>query len=66
MARLGQPADTLQRSESADVAARDVANTDAACALGIFGSPSFVHYEGEGFWGDDRPEEALEWACSRP
>jgi 2-hydroxychromene-2-carboxylate isomerase len=66
VARLGQPADTLQRSESADVAARYVANTDAARALGIFGSPSFVHEDGELFWGDDRLEEALEWASSRP
>jgi 2-hydroxychromene-2-carboxylate isomerase len=35
--------------------------TDAARRLGIFGSPSFVA-EGEVFWGDDRLEEALDWA----
>ena len=64
--RLGQPGDTLQRAASAEVAARYVANTDTARALGIFGSPSFVHDDGELFWGDDRLEEALEWAGSQP
>ena len=35
--------------------------TDEAMALGIFGSPSFV-VDGEVFWGDDRLEDALDWA----
>ncbi|RYE88309.1 MAG: 2-hydroxychromene-2-carboxylate isomerase [Hyphomicrobiales bacterium] len=34
--------------------------TDAARALGIFGSPSFV-VNGELFWGDDRLDDALAW-----
>ena len=28
--------------------------------LGVFGSPTFV-VDGEGFWGDDRLEDALLW-----
>jgi 2-hydroxychromene-2-carboxylate isomerase len=29
---------------------------------GIFGAPSFVTEDGELFWGNDRLEQALEWA----
>ncbi|MEM8626528.1 MAG: 2-hydroxychromene-2-carboxylate isomerase [Pseudomonadota bacterium] len=36
-----------------------------AQALGIFGAPSFVA-NGELFWGDDRLEQALEWAVAHP
>lgn len=39
------------------------AQTDRAKELGLFGSPSFIVGE-ELFWGDDRLEEALEWASS--
>lgn len=35
--------------------------TERAKSLGIFGAPSFT-VRGELFWGDDRLEEALEWA----
>ena len=38
------------------------AETEIAKSLGVFGSPSFV-VEGEIFWGDDRLEDALDWAC---
>ena len=37
-----------------------MAETKAAGALGIFGSPSFV-VDGELFWGDDRLQDALDW-----
>lgn len=33
-----------------------------AQALGIFGAPSFVTGDGELFWGNDRLEQALDWA----
>lgn len=62
VARLGQSADALQRAESPDVAELYAANTVAARARGVFGSPSFVDPRGELFWGDDRLEEAVEWA----
>mgnify|MGYP000452709212 CR=1 FL=1 len=33
-----------------------------AADLGIFGAPSFVAEDGEMFWGNDRLEDALDWA----
>ena len=38
-------------------------NTDRAVELGIFGAPSFVVGE-ELFWGNDRLEDALDWAMN--
>jgi 2-hydroxychromene-2-carboxylate isomerase len=40
------------------------AQTDRARALRIFGSPSFV-VDDELFWGDDRLDDAVEWAAAR-
>lgn len=37
-------------------------NTNTALELGIFGAPSFVTQDGELFWGNDRLEDALQWA----
>ena len=37
--------------------------TDEADKLGLFGAPFFVAEDGEAFWGDDRLETALQWAC---
>lgn len=39
--------------------------TEQAAKLGIFGAPSFVT-RGELFWGGDRLEQALAWACAGP
>jgi 2-hydroxychromene-2-carboxylate isomerase len=36
--------------------------TAIAADLGIFGAPSFVTEDGELFWGNDRLEDALDWA----
>jgi 2-hydroxychromene-2-carboxylate isomerase len=36
--------------------------TQRAADLGIFGAPSFVTEDGELFWGNDRIEDALDWA----
>ena len=59
---LGQdPERVLRRAESDPVRARLEENTNAARGLGIFGAPSFVAAD-EVFWGDDRLDEALEWA----
>lgn len=38
------------------------ANTEEAQRLGIFGAPDFVTADGELFWGNDRLEQALDWA----
>jgi 2-hydroxychromene-2-carboxylate isomerase len=37
-----------------------LAETEAAKALGIFGSSTFA-VGGEIFWGDDRLDDALRW-----
>jgi 2-hydroxychromene-2-carboxylate isomerase len=55
------PEEALAEARSDRIAARLVAETDAAMALGVFGAPSFV-VAGEVFWGDDRLEDALAWA----
>jgi 2-hydroxychromene-2-carboxylate isomerase len=36
--------------------------TAIAADLGIFGAPSFITDDGELFWGNDRIEDALDWA----
>ena len=36
--------------------------TAKAADLGVFGAPSFVTEDGELFWGNDRLEDALDWA----
>ena len=38
--------------------------TEKAASIGIFGSPSFV-VGGELYWGDDRLEDAMDWAMNR-
>lgn len=38
------------------------AQTEQATALGIFGAPTFL-VDGEMFWGNDRLDDALAWAC---
>ena len=50
---------TLANSEDTKVALN--AETNAARELGIFGSPTFT-VDRELFWGDDRLDDAMEWA----
>ena len=62
IASLGQDPDRVLHAATGDEClALYAARTDRARSLGIFGSPSFVHGE-EVFWGDDRLEDAIEWA----
>jgi 2-hydroxychromene-2-carboxylate isomerase len=49
------------RLESSSIKDELRAQTERAGELGIFGAPSFV-VAGELFWGNDRLEEALDWA----
>jgi 2-hydroxychromene-2-carboxylate isomerase len=59
---VGQdPERVLEVGLAPPTAAALSAATDEAMALGVFGSPTFV-VAGEVFWGDDRLEDAVEWA----
>ena len=55
------PEATVARARSPEIEAALAAETEAAKAVGVFGSPSFI-VGGELFWGDDRLEDALDWA----
>ncbi len=44
------------------VKARLKDHVEQAKARGVFGSPSFITADGELFWGNDRLEQALDWA----
>ena len=62
--RAGAPANAVAFASDRANKARLRANVEEAQSKGIFGAPSFVVGE-ELFWGDDRLEDALEWASSR-
>ncbi|WP_415402814.1 2-hydroxychromene-2-carboxylate isomerase [Tateyamaria sp. SN3-11] len=53
----------LRRAQDDDTKAALRALTEQARSLGIFGAPSFVVGQ-EMFWGDDRLEDAIEWAVA--
>ncbi|SNT04968.1 2-hydroxychromene-2-carboxylate isomerase [Tropicimonas sediminicola] len=55
------PEQVLADAQSERIVRELQAATEEAMDLGIFGSPSFV-VDGEVFWGDDRLDDALEWA----
>ncbi len=38
--------------------------TGMAADLGVFGAPTFITPDGELFWGNDRLEDALDWAVA--
>jgi 2-hydroxychromene-2-carboxylate isomerase len=59
---LDLPADLFDAAKSEPIRARLREETDTARKLGLFGAPSFVADDGEIFWGDDRLEQALDWA----
>jgi 2-hydroxychromene-2-carboxylate isomerase len=63
--RVGQEVPrVLSLADRPETMARLEAETEAARKLGAFGSPTFVAGD-ELFWGDDRLEEALDWAAGR-
>jgi 2-hydroxychromene-2-carboxylate isomerase len=63
VASLGhQPVTILARAAAPDTKSRLAAQVDRAIAAGIFGVPSFIT-GGELFWGNDRLEQALDWAA---
>jgi 2-hydroxychromene-2-carboxylate isomerase len=58
---VDDPAATVLAAGSETTKAALRAQTAAARTLGIFGAPTFI-VNGEMFWGDDRLEDALEFA----
>ncbi len=56
-----EPGRVLEAAQTPEVKAALRAQVEAAQALGVFGAPSF-QVDGELFWGDDRLEDALDWA----
>ncbi|MEM1289610.1 MAG: 2-hydroxychromene-2-carboxylate isomerase [Pseudomonadota bacterium] len=64
LAELGHKADdVMTRAQSDKISDALKTATDEAMALGVFGSPSFFVGR-EVFWGDDRLDDALDWANS--
>ena len=51
----------LARAQSDEIKGRLRAQTEEAQRLGIFGAPNFIA-RGELFWGNDRLEQALDFA----
>ena len=52
----------LAAAASDPVKAQLKAHVEEARARGVFGAPSFITADGELFWGNDRLEQALDWA----
>jgi 2-hydroxychromene-2-carboxylate isomerase len=66
LARCGvDPAAALERAESDANKALLKAECARAAEIGIVGAPSIVTGDGEVFWGNDRLEQALDWAAGR-
>ena len=59
----GAPAGAQDEGRSDDAKALLRASTEDAAALGLFGAPSFT-VGSELFWGNDRMEDAFEWAAA--
>jgi 2-hydroxychromene-2-carboxylate isomerase len=67
LARLGLDTDGILALAGAEAnKAALKSQTEEARSLGIFGAPTFITEDGEMFWGNDRLEQALEWARTGP
>lgn len=56
------PYESLEALHSEEIKQQLMEDTARAADLGLFGAPSFVTPDGEIFWGNDRLEDALDWA----
>lgn len=62
LSELGKESDTtIARADSQEIRALYDRETEYAKEFGIFGSPTFM-WGTEIFWGDDRIEDAVDWA----
>ena len=59
---IGQPASLTSSARSPEAKAKLRKAIERALSLGIFGAPSFL-VDSELFWGNDRLETAIGWAC---
>jgi 2-hydroxychromene-2-carboxylate isomerase len=60
---VGQSAGLLDQARTDPTVKNQLRQTtEAAQQMGLFGAPSFTTPDGELFWGDDRLEDALDWA----
>ena len=57
----GNPDQALTTSQTPEIKSHLRGNVEEAIALGIYGAPSFT-VGNELFWGDDRLDDALDWA----
>ncbi|SFJ56527.1 2-hydroxychromene-2-carboxylate isomerase [Caulobacter sp. UNC279MFTsu5.1] len=63
IASVGAGPDTVLAAANTDpIKTRLKDHVRQAQARGLFGAPSFVTADGELFWGNDRLEQALDWA----
>ena len=63
---VGQDGASLIKQAKTDQSIKDQLRqtTEDAQASGLFGAPSFTTDDGELFWGNDRLEDAIEWALA--
>lgn len=59
------PEDLMARIQEPAVKEAMKSQTDTAASLGIFGAPTFITEDNELFWGDDRLEQAVDWAAAK-
>ena len=63
LSAVGQvPAVIMKNAQTQEAKDRFRAQCDHAVSIGLVGAPSFV-VDGEVFWGGDRLDAALDWAC---
>jgi 2-hydroxychromene-2-carboxylate isomerase len=62
--RAGLDAAVMEKAQEDSVKNALRAATEEAQAAGVFGAPAFVTADGELFWGNDRLEQALDWAVA--
>ena len=66
LSNLGHHAsEVLERAASPETKQKLRRENDEALRLGIFGAPTCVTEDSEVFWGNDRLEDALDWAEGR-